>query len=444
MDYLFFAQDAFRNWAAQMREAIRATGSAQLVTVGEDEGGGNDRPSPAFFADAVDFTTTHSWWAFDALLWDSLVAKVPGKPMLVQETGISREVAVNGEPHRSLEQETALFERKIAIAAGTGAGAIEWLWNVNAYMRDDREATIGAVRPDGTEKPEAGVLRRLGKFAAAAGPHLSGAVAPQVAIVTSQTLQFSPLQRLALEAQQKSVRAMNVNCGVAASVIAERNAARDLQSAAPPRLVILPSAQVLTDESWDALIHYVESGGALLLTGSVERGAQWQPMHRLAALGLPATPEPILAHTDAQQIGDTSLPLEFSAEKQSAVERLHFEDGNSLHVLRRGAGRIFVASEPVELAEGDAATTKLYQWVLAQVGLKPAFDGTLPEGVMVRPAEFSDSILYLIVSERAANAQLDLCDRATGAKLSLNLPAGASRLLLISKTDGAGIARFGD
>jgi hypothetical protein len=43
---------------------------------------------------------------------------------------------------------------------------------VNSLQRDDREATIGAIRPDGTEKPEAELLRRFAQFAAAAGPHM--------------------------------------------------------------------------------------------------------------------------------------------------------------------------------------------------------------------------------------------------------------------------------
>lgn len=165
MDYEHFAQDAFRDWATAMASTIHSAGSHQLITVGEDEGGGEERPSPAVFGEVMDFTTTHTWWASDALLWDSLMAKLPGKPMLVQETGISHELRLDGEAHRSPAEETALFERKLAVAAGTSAGAIEWLWNVNAYQRDDREATIGAIRPDGTEKPEAELMRRFAKFA---------------------------------------------------------------------------------------------------------------------------------------------------------------------------------------------------------------------------------------------------------------------------------------
>ena len=53
---------------SQLREAIRAAGSNQLITVGQDEGGFQNRLTPAFFAPFVDFTTNHSWWQNDSLL----------------------------------------------------------------------------------------------------------------------------------------------------------------------------------------------------------------------------------------------------------------------------------------------------------------------------------------------------------------------------------------
>ena len=89
-DYFLFAQESFAGWVKGMRDTIRATGSQQLITVGQDEGGFADRLSPAFFGASVDFTTNHSWWQNDSILWDSLVAKQPGKTMLIQETGLQR------------------------------------------------------------------------------------------------------------------------------------------------------------------------------------------------------------------------------------------------------------------------------------------------------------------------------------------------------------------
>ena len=89
-DYFLFAQESFAHWARTMRDTIRAAGSQQLVTIGQDEGGIQDRLSPAFWGASVDFTTNHSWWLNDQILWDSLAAKQPGKAMLIQETGLQR------------------------------------------------------------------------------------------------------------------------------------------------------------------------------------------------------------------------------------------------------------------------------------------------------------------------------------------------------------------
>jgi hypothetical protein len=451
MDYQHFAQDAFRGWASEITNAIRGAGSKQLVTVGEDEGGGEERPQPVNFGDVLDFTTTHSWWAHDAILWDSLVAKLPGKPILVQETGVSKEIKIDGERHRTLEEETSLLERKLAVAGGTSAGAIEWLWNVNALQRDDRESTIGAVRPDGTEKPEAALLARFAEFASLAGPHLSGAKLPEVAMVTSQVTQYSPLENLEIEAQQKSVRAMNYLCGMPAYVLSENQIAQstaghfaNLQQAELPRLVILPSAHALSEEAWNALLQYVSGGGTLLVTGSVERDAHWRATQRLAALGAPATAESLLLRTAAQRIGDKSLELSFTHEKQQAAEYLHFADGETFHTLTHGKGRIFVTSEPVELAEGLQPAADLYTWALSKAGVEKPFTGQTPAGVLVRPLILADSVMYLIVSESANTEKIVVRDKLSGGEINLSVAPGHAELVLFSRKDGRVLARFGE
>ena len=86
-DYYLFTQSIFDSWVRQIRGVIRANGSRQLITVGQEENGVGNRLSPAFYSPLIDFTADHTWWNFDAILWASLAAKFPGKPMLIQETG---------------------------------------------------------------------------------------------------------------------------------------------------------------------------------------------------------------------------------------------------------------------------------------------------------------------------------------------------------------------
>jgi len=204
-DYFLFTQSIFIDWIRHQRAAIRSAGSEQLVTVGQDEGGVSGRLSPAFFSPEVSFTTDHTWWDFDSILWASLAAKVPGKPMLIQELGEQRRLTQDDHLRLSAEQEGWQLERKLALSFAQGAGGLEWVWNVNSMMANDNEIPIGAIRPDGTEKPEADVLSGFARFAAGSPATFTTIEAPEVTIVTSQSLLYTGMNALALATQKKAV-----------------------------------------------------------------------------------------------------------------------------------------------------------------------------------------------------------------------------------------------
>lgn len=439
-DYFLFAQESFAGWAQGMREAIHATGSRQPITVGQDEGGYTDRLSPAFFANAVDFTTNHSWWQNDSLLWDSLVAKQPGLPMLIQETGLQRELTLDQISRRTPESEAALLERKLALSFVQGSGALEWLWNTNAYTTSGNEAPIGALRADATEKPEAGVLRDFAAFARQIAPSLRNPQVPAVAIVTSQAAQFSVIQDLQIEAQRNAVRALAYANHQPAYVLAENQIAH----LGSPRLAILPSAQTLTDATWQALLKFVSGGGTLLITGPVGRDEHWQQVRRAAELKPGVHVEPLTFHSAEIQVGGQTVPLSFDLQKQSWLEGLRFADGATLEQIAHGKGRIFWAAYPVELADGPQAADALYSYVLNQMGIQPPFEWRrATPGVLIYPTVLQDSVLYVLESESAGPAKIDLRDRMTGACLMLTLPSQRAALALIRKSDGAIIAKYG-
>ncbi len=434
-DFHLFAQEKFADWAKALRDAIRAAGSTQLITVGQDEGGGTDRPSPAFFAPAVDFTTNHTWWLNDALLWDSLVARQPGLPMLIQETGLQREWQIDGTVRRDPIADAAMLERKVATALGTSAGAIEWLWNVNAYMRAEGEVNIGAVRVDETEKPEAEVLARFARFAAAGRDHWRAPKSPEVAILTSQALQYSVLGNLAIAAQQRAVRVMNYDCRAPAYVISENQIA----SLGRPKLVVLPSPEALTQTAWDKLIAYVRDGGHLLITGSPERDEHWRPTARLRDLGIDAALEPLTYRDAAIQLGDSHISMAFDVSRQLYLDALRISNGWLEKSI--GKGRLLLAAYPVELAENSDAAKAVYTEGLRGAGIKPPFESAaLPSGVLVRPVVLADSVLYPFVSETANDTDIDVKDHTTGARLRFRLPAGRARLVLLRQPDGKVLA----
>jgi hypothetical protein len=440
-DYFLFAQETFLDWVRAMREKIRATGSQQLITVGQDEGGVRDRLSPAFYGPAVDFTTNHSWWGNDSLLWDSLTAKQPGETMLIQETGLQREINLDETARFTPEQEASLFERKVALSFVQGAGAIEWLWNTNSYMTEANEAPIGALRADGTEKPEATVMRDFASFAKSLDSHLQSPRQPSVAVVTSQAAQFSVLADLQLEAQQKAVRALSYRLHVTSYVTAENQIAK----LGAPQLVILPSPQSLAESTWQALLAYVKGGGNLLITGPVSRNEHWQSRDRPHDLGLSAQIEPQSYRSAEIRLPGKIVPLAFDQQKQSSLEALRFSDGTTWKEVPLGKGRIFWSSFSAELAEALDAAVSVYGYLLATLKIKPGFElqSTLPSSVLISTTELQDSVLYVLESENAEDAAIDLRDSITGARLTLKLPAQHAAIALIGKREKAVIAGYG-
>jgi hypothetical protein len=440
-DYYLFAQEKFADWAAGLRQAIRATGSQQLVTIGQDEGGVQDRLAPAYWSRAVDFTTNHSWWQNDAVLWDSLAAKQPGQPMLIQETGLQRELYLDEKARRSLDSEAALLERKLALSFARGAGAIQWLWHTNSYMTESNETPIGAVRPDGSEKPEAAVLRAFASFAAALSPYLRDPAPAEVTVVTSQTAQFSVLADLQLEAQRKAVRALAYQARVLPAILAE-NQVHTLKDA---KLAVLPSAQALTDEAWQTLLAFVERGGSLLVTGPVERDEHWQVRERARALGISAVPQPLTYHQALLPLQTGSIPISFDQQKQAALDTLVFTDGRAFEETRHGKGQIFWTADPIELAEGTEAAAALYRHVLARVGVSTRFElrTTTSPGVFIAALPLGRNALYILVSEDARAQKIDLVDIPTGVSIAVDLPAERAALAIIDEQRKAVVAKYG-
>jgi hypothetical protein len=440
-DFFLFAQEVFANWVRGMRDAVRATGSRQLVTVGQDEGGVQDRLSPAYWGQYVDFTTNHSWWQNDYVLWDSLLAKQPGQAMLIQETGLQREINLDEIARRDPEHEASLLERKVAAAFVQGAGAIEWLWNTNSYMTESNETPIGLIRPDGTEKPEAAVMRGYAAFTPSLDEHLRLPEQPAIALVTSQAAQFSVVGELQVEAQRKAIRALAYQDRLTVYAVAENQ----ISKLGTPKLAILPSPQSLTEPAWTALLKYASDGGNLLITGPVDRDEHWHVVSRTGQLKLEASAEPLMFHNGTIKLGERVVSLSFDQQKQNLIEFLRFKDGSTLKEVPYGKGKVFWAAYPVELAEGTESAAVLYAYVAGRVGVSPMFDvtGNLSPGVLVFPIVLEDSVLYVMSSESAEDARVDLRDKLTGVRLSLQLPAQHAAMALIGKKGKTVVARYG-
>jgi hypothetical protein len=443
-DYTLFTEQIFADWIQRQRATIRSTGSEQLITVGQDEGGVAGRVSPAFFSPQVDFTADHTWWDYDAILWASLAAKMPGKPMLIQEMGSQRRMTQEDRLHLSAEEEGWQLERKLALSFAQGAGGLEWVWNVNARMANDNETPIGAIRPDGTEKPEADVLAGFARFAAQHPASFTEIEPPAVTLLTSQSLLYSGMGGLALTAQKKALRTIAYMNHTPVRMLPENRLAEIGNS----QLAILPAAQALSEAAWQKLLAYVERGGCLLVTGPVARDEHWHFVERMAALGIDARLLPLSMRQSALRLPGSAQAFEVTypaSVQQSPLEVLRFADGKAVEQIAHGQGKILWAADPVELAENYEPAAALYEFALSAARVKPAYRQIQPlsPGVLAFPTVLPDAVLYSFSSEMLDAAEVDIEDAVSGAHLHFQLPAQRGAVVLLERSSGKVLASYG-
>jgi hypothetical protein len=300
----------FSQWVRSMVTAIRSTGSRQLINVGQDEGGVTDRVLDQFYAAAgVSFTTNHTYWRDDALLWDSVVVKRPGVPNIVGETGYQPVWAPDGTWRYDEFSGYPLQERKWALGfAAANSGALQWDW--------DREVDFGMKRSDGSAKTWQVIMREMGQFTEKAAPWATGVIQPQVTIVLPQSLQLSVLNATALEAQQKSVRALFHYARAEGYAVGEYQ----IDLLGNPKLIILPSPIALTQSAWETIRGKVEAGATLLVSGRFDGDAHFHPTGRQKEVGLDYDPGPLTIRENLLKWPEGEARLTFGGDKTTFIE----------------------------------------------------------------------------------------------------------------------------
>jgi hypothetical protein len=432
LDYRLFAQEKFTEWTAHMVRVVRENGNEdQLVTVGQDEGGTGDRPNPHFYGSAVDYTTNHSWWQNDDLLWDSVITKTPDKPNLIQETGVMFVENVDGGYRRSPEEARNLLERKMALSfAGGCAGFIQWLWNTNIYMDSDNEVGIGFLRADGSEKPELAAFRGVARFFAANAHLMAGRVLEEACIVIPYSNMFS-VRNLADAATRRAVRTLEYSLGIPCRTVSEYRA----EEVGDAKLIVLPSPRILTEECWQTLLAKVNAGAALLVTGFIEEDEYWRPVERLGVFGLKTTAvsvsrsEPFTLHKERKD-----RTARFESDKIQKLDRAEFEgDTPTTRWVKHGKGHIYYCALPLELAQDPASTEALYKAVNS-LSIKGGIETC--EGVLSRKVEFESCSLWLFVNETSVEARVDRNN------IKLRIPAGRIGMAFVDKSSGVLLAKY--
>jgi hypothetical protein len=423
VDYNLFAQDMFSAWVKAMVKAIRDSGSTQLIDVGQDEGGVADRVLNQFYGGAgVSFTTNHTYWRDDALLWDSVVAKRPGVPNIVGETGYQPVWRADGEWRYDELSGFPLLERKWALGfAAANSGSLQWDWS--------RGGDFGMKRSDGSKKIWEDMMRDMGEFARRAQSYATGLALPEVAIVLPQSLQLSVFSSTALEAQQNCVRALYQDARASAYAVGEYQ----IELLGNPRLIILPSPWILSEPAWQAILARVRAGAVLLVSGCFDNDPHFHATERQKDAGIEYQPAPLDAREVLVSWPEGSGWLTFSGDKTTFQERAILPDGRTFVEKDCGKGKILFSAYPLELNDNLKLVGEIYKYALKVAGIQPVFTTSLDDaGTLICPTRFAHATLYVLTSESSRN-EVSFRDTRSGKSFNGNLQPGRAALLLVGE-----------
>lgn len=416
IDYTLYTMDMHNRWVEELSEPIKQLAQKQLITVGQDEALAGLRPSPLFYDKAVDYTTNHTWWLLDQLVWDGIFTKSPYKPNLIQETGIMYVEQPHNFAKRSEEELRNILERKYAYAFSTGgAGAVQWLWNINYYMHNINESNIGAIRADGTEKPETNVSYDFGSFMNDTRDFFKNRQLEDVAVVFPFSNDFSN-RRLAVDATSKLTRILAYDMNVPFRAISEY----DLTpiEADPPKLIIVPSPHHFNSEALTQLMDFVEKLGiTILFTGPISLDEYWHTTDRMQHILGETQPENIVREEtfslnkkhyhvsfSNERIADTMKELDYNQDNPDAVKQ-----------TTHGKGHIIWCPVPVELNDRNDPIIALYQHALNKAGVAETMtwlQGDIP-GIYGQKLTFDQGRLFIFVSEFSADQTVKFTDPMT-------------------------------
>ena len=432
LDYNLFAQDMFSTWVHSMVAAIRGTGSTQLINVGQDEGGVTNRVLNQFYATSgISFTTNHTYWQDDALLWDSVVAKRPGMPNITGETGYQPAWNPDGTWRYDELTGTPIEERKLALGFAAGSsGAMQWDWA--------REVDFGMQRSDGSAKVWENILRDLGHFATDAAPYATGITLPQVAIILPQSLQLSVYNAQALKAQQNAVRVLYHYNRAEAYAVGEYQT----DTLGIPKLILLPSPFGLTDKAWADIEARVRAGAVLLVTGPFSADEHLHQTDRAHRLGIPQILTPLQLRNQTLQGPTGALPLQFSGLNATILDQTTLPQGKTWTELPLGQGKILFSTLPLELNEDLQSIATVYAYALKTAGVRSTYTTNINNpGILICPTTFPQATLYVITSE-TNTTPISFTDIRSNKTFSGTIAAGRAALLLVGDK-GELLARYG-
>jgi hypothetical protein len=395
-----FRAELFVRWTAANRAGVRDGDADALVTVGHLQT--QTAADKLVGATGLDFTNTHFYGSvgeYRAIL-KLIDRRFEDKSFSLGEFGAreAHDARVNGQTGDPADRSVPYYLAVGHYALGMGAAFVAcWDW------KDFRDCVFpwGVTHADLVAKPVLEAYRNQSLLFRTARPRYEP---PELVLLIPDSLRFGPKTN-EIHAALARATSWLMGCNAPFGVINEESLERLPTSC---RAIVWPIPYCPTDDSFARVRRFVESGGALLLTGDVRFGEDRQPTRsgRLQELGLSATSAP-----------RPPFPADGTLARGAATAAC-------------GKGTVSWVPFPLELDSG-AAGGAVYREFLDRVGiarlhLEPddgsvhAFEVPLQEGRAL--------VLY---NDTAARRSIAVAGSTLARRIEVELDGGGSGFVLI-------------
>jgi hypothetical protein len=426
---------AQRAWAATNAAALHAGRPSCLAAVGWSQGWGNagktaTMKDPAFASLDLDFTDRHYYGKpapFSAELKD-LDLRGLGKPFILGECGAKDHPTFKAADPWGMGDDDNSYDQRFSYLAhhafGLGAAAMSgWHW------RDPMEGVFpcGLVNQTGVPRPTERLYRAM---ALTFGVLKPASVTPEIYVVIPDAGRQSGARDAVIRAFHTSADLL-VSCRASFGLIPDSALDRLPREA---KALVYPMPFDPSDAVIDRLVHFVEAGGSLYVSGDLSYDTQRRATKRdrLARLcGVEAVGEPRSKPLERPPALNGTEARPFLTVKTAGADVLASAAGTPLLTrFQLGKGHVWFNADPVELDVAPTSSADTYLSFLKAAGIADL--PTAPDGrgldVFRVPGENGDAWIVSQTNGQPWSGKLGGFDVA--------LPNGGEAVLIIGRDGG--------
>lgn len=420
-DFFSFARNEFLGWTREIRSIVREIAPDMVVIMGRDETLRIPEQQTEVLNGNIDMVCWHQWNYNSDIFTEYLMNCVRGKICVAQELGMYKFDDIRSGKRHTDEEMVEKLNNKLVCAFGN---FVQWQSHDDPFMWELSENSLGIYRADLSPTPSLKATREL----VAAERNMQHLMknrnydAVKICTVYGTSYHFGVEHQFALQGMRNFTCAMFHELKEQSDVMLEHLFKKENASAiGNPNLIILPGMQMLSKDTWQELLAYVEQGATLLVSGCIDKDACFGADAKIGALDKNYSTRH-LRDFESIEIDGTTYTLDFRrmvgyadvANLLDCGEIANFGNGDTtsnagatatLTEYSIGSGTILYCPYPLELSGNTDAMAACYRYAIqkaqAQNGIFRLVEGC--PSILLHASSYEKCTVYTLMNEGPAD-----------------------------------------